>query len=79
VELALAHILSLRGLIAEESLQQITNVAVGSGTLKKEASRSVVNKLRRDLIQREPRKKMTKAQQKQILESMGIRFECLKN
>jgi len=64
---------------AEESLHRAAEISVGSGTLKTEARRRIVNEWLR-LVGRDGRKKKLPLEhQKIILESMGVKLECRKN
>jgi hypothetical protein len=75
----LAHIIKLPQLRAEESLQMITDIAIGTGAMKKEVRRSVLNRLYREVRENRPREKKSKEEQEAILRNMGIRFEHVKN
>ena len=64
---------------AEESLHRATEISIGSGTLKPEARRRIVNEWLR-LVGRDGRKKkLSIDQQKIILGAMGVKLECRKN
>ena len=70
------YINSIKKLKARESLMKITEVAVGTGSLKIENIRKILHDLKKDAFPNKTnKKKLTKSQQQFMLASMRIKLE----
>lgn len=73
------HIEKLSRLKAEESIQRINEISMGSGMMKKEGQRKILNDLNKKIQgPKKVRRKLTHEQQAFMLAQMGIKLECQK-
>ncbi len=63
---------------AEEALQDITNIAVGTGSLKKEDIKEIMRELRSQANERTPRQRLSIRRDKAALAAMGIQVVEIK-
>jgi hypothetical protein len=64
---------------AEESLRHVSEIAVGTGSLKSADRRSILKEWQQAMWDKKIRKKLSIDQQKIMLAAMGVKLECRKS